>query len=434
MPNRPKYLNQLIQAKQNGFPKVITGIRRCGKSYLLKELYRSWLLETNVKEENIIILELDDAKNAAYRNPLALNEFILSKCSDKTRQFYVFLDEIQRVYTIINPDLTDGKTVLAKEGDTEVISFIDVTLGLSHEKNIDLYITGSNSKMLSSDIVTEFRDKATEIHLQPLSFAEFCDWTKMDKFEALYEYMQYGGMPLAVLKPQNEKEIYLKELFKTTYFKDILERKNLRREEALDELCTILATCTGELLNAEKLANTFLSKRKEKISKETVSAYIQAFEDAFIIKEAKRYDLKGRNFINSTRKYYFCDTGLRNARLDFMYPDEGQILENIVYNELIYHSWNVNVGCFDSIEKNEEGKSVRKSYEVDFMATKGRETIYLQITDNLSDAQTKKREVRPFILLNDQIKKIIVINRPLKETKDENGFTIIGITDFLLTL
>ena len=282
MPNRPKYLNQLIQAKQNGFPKVITGIRRCGKSYLLKELYRSWLLETNVKEENIIILELDDAKNAAYRNPLALNEFILSKCSDKTQQFYVFLDEIQRVYTIINPDLTDGKTVLAKEGDTEVISFIDVTLGLSHEKNIDLYITGSNSKMLSSDIVTEFRDKATEIHLQPLSFAEFCDWTKMEKFEALYEYMQYGGMPLAVLKPQNEKEIYLKELFKTTYFKDILERKNLRREEALDELCTILATCTGELLNTEKLANTFLSKRKEKISKETVSSYIQAFEDAFI--------------------------------------------------------------------------------------------------------------------------------------------------------
>ncbi|MBR5647301.1 MAG: ATP-binding protein [Treponema sp.] len=434
MSERPKYLNQLINSRQNGFPKVITGIRRCGKSYLLKELYRAYLLTQGVKENNIIILELDDAKNVSFRNPLKLNEFILSKCMNKNEQYYIFLDEIQRVYTIVNPDLTDGKIVLAKDDDKEIVSFVDVILGLSHESNIDLYITGSNSRMLSSDIVTEFRDKATEIHLQPLSFAEFCLWTKMEKQEALYEFMQHGGMPLAVLKNQEEKEIYLKELFKTTYFKDIIERKKLRREEALDELCTILATCTGELLNAEKLSKTFLSKRKEQISKETVTSYIQAFEDAFMISEAKRYDLKGRNFINSTRKYYFCDTGLRNARLDFMYPDEGQILENIVYNELVYHGYSVNVGCFDSIEKTEDGKSVRKTYEVDFMALKGNNTMYLQITDNLSNAQTRMREVRPFILLNDQIKKIILINRPVKETKEENGFTVIGIVEFLLGL
>ena len=434
MSERPKYLKQLINSRLNGFPKVITGVRRCGKSYLLKELYYDYLISEGVDKNNIIILDLDEAANAYLRNPLKLNNFILSKCTDKTQQYYIFLDEIQRVYTIVNPDLTDGKIVLAKDDDVEVISFVDVTLGLSHEKNIDLYITGSNSKMLSSDIVTEFRDKATEVHLQPLSFAEFCDWTKMEKQEALYEFMQYGGMPLAVLKNRSEKEKYLKELFKATYFKDIIDRKKLRREEALDELCTILATCTGELLNAEKLANTFHSKRREKISKETVTSYIQAFEDAFIINEVKRYDLKGKNFINSTRKYYFCDTGLRNARLDFMYPDEGQILENIVYNELVYHGYSVNVGCFDSVEKDETGKSIRKTYEVDFMASKGTDIMYLQITDNFSNTQTKMREIRPFILLNDQIKKIIVINRPIKEVKEENGFTIIGIVDFLLGL
>lgn len=437
--NRPKYLNQLIRAMHDGFPKIVTGIRRCGKSYLLKEIFRTHLLESGVSEKNIISLELDDAKNADYRNPLVLNNYILSLCAEKGEQFYVFLDEIQRVYTIVNPALTDGKIVLAKEDDTEIVSFVDVVLGLSHEANIDLYVTGSNSKMLSSDIVTEFRDKATEIHMSPLSFAEFYEYANseesdlhLEKQEALYEFMQHGGMPLAVLKNREEKENYLKELFKTTYFKDIIERNKLRKSEALDELCTILATCTGELLNAEKLTNTFVSKRREKIDKDTVTAYLNAFSDAFIIREAKRYDLKGRNFINSTRKYYFCDTGLRNARLDFLYPDEGQILENIVYNELIYHGYNVNVGSFDAVEKDADGKSVRKTYEVDFMASKGDETLYLQITDNLANAETKKREIRPFVLLNDQIKKIIVVNRPIAATKDENGFTIVGMTEFLL--
>lgn len=435
MINRPKYLKKLINAKWNRFPKIITGIRRCGKSYLLKEIFHKYLIENGVHEENIISLELDDAKNANYRNPIELNKFILEKCADKNEQFYVFLDEIQRIYTIVNPSLTEGKITLATNKDTETISFVDVVLGLSHEKNIDLYVTGSNSKMLSTDIVTEFRDKATEIHMAPLSFSEFYEAQngKMEKQEALYEYMQYGGMPLAVLKDKGEKEEYLKGLFKTTYFKDILERNKLRKTEAMDELCTIFATCTGELLNAEKLANTFLSKRREKIDKETVTSYINAFLDAFILSEAKRYDLKGRKFINSTRKYYFSDPGLRNARLDFIYPDEGQILENVVYNELCYNGWNVNIGTFDSIEK-ENGKSVRKKYEVNFMATKGSETIYLQITDNMSNAETKKRETRPYILLNDQIKKIIVVNRPIKETKDENGFTVVGITDFLLAL
>ena len=431
---RQKYLSQLIRAKWDGFPKIITGIRRCGKSYLLKEIFRGHLKSEGVDENHIISLELDDAKNAKYRNPLKLNSYIFSLCAEKSEKFYVFLDEIQRVYTIINPDLADGKILLAKDGDSETISFVDVVLGLSHESNIDLYITGSNSKMLSSDIVTEFRDKATEIHMAPLSFKEFYDYVGGEKSETLYEYMHHGGMPLAVLKSADEKENYLKSLFNTTYFKDIVERNKLRKSESLDELCTIVATCTGEFLNAEKLANTFQSKRKEKIDKETVAAYMNAFIDAFIVREAKRYDLKGRRTINATRKYYFCDPGLRNARLDFMYPDEGQILETIVYNELIYQGYSVNVGTFDAVEKDENGKSVRKKYEVDFMATKGNEVLYLQITDNITNAETKAREIRPFLLLNDQIKKVIVINRPTKAMKEEHGFTVVGITDFLLGL
>ena len=437
---RQKYLNQLINSKWNGFAKIITGIRRCGKSYLLKELFYKHLISSGEKPENIIILELDDAKNSKYRNPLELNQYILELTKDKNQRFYVFLDEIQRVYTIINPDLTEGKTVLAKESDAEVISFVDVVLGLSHEKNIDLYVTGSNSKMLSSDIVTEFRDKATEIHLTPLSFTEYYEYenskpdNKLGKQELFYEYMMHGGMPLAVLKPEDEKENYLKGLFETTYLKDIVERKKIRKTEALDELCTILSDCTGKLLNAEKIANTFVSRKREKIDKETVTSYIDSFKDAFIINEVRRFDLKGRNYINSTRKYYFCDTGLRNARLDFMYKDEGHLLETIVLNELMYNGYNVNVGSFDSVEKDKKGKSVRKNYEIDFMAVKGNMRMYLQIADNISETETKKRETRPFVLLNDQIKKVIVINRPVKESLDENGFTIIGVVDFLLSL
>ena len=431
---RPKYLEQLIHSQWNGFPKVITGIRRCGKSYLLKEIFKSYLKEKGVPETEIIILELDDAKNEAFRNPLALNSHIMSLCKDKSRKYYVFIDEVQRVYTIVNTALTGGKIVLAGENDKEVVSFVDVILGLSHETNIDLYVTGSNSRLLSSDIITEFRDKATEIHMAPLSFKEFYTNSHMEKQEALYEFMQHGGMPLAVLKDMDEKESYLKELFKTTYFKDILERKKIRKVEALDELCTILSTCTGELLNSEKIANTFLSRRKEKIDKETVNTYINAFIDAFIIREAKRYDVKGRGIINSTRKYYFTDPGLRNARLDFIYPDEGQILENILYNELMYNGYNVNVGSLYTVEKDKEGKSRRVSYEIDFIATKNKQSMYLQIAENINRSSTKKREIRPFILLNDQIQKYLIINRPIKPTKDENGFDVVGVADFLLNL
>lgn len=431
MINRAKYLQQLINSRNNGFPKVITGIRRCGKSYILKEIYRKYLMETGVEETSILVVELDDDINAMYRDPIELAKYVRDYCKGKN-DCYVFIDEIQKVYTLVNPVLTNGIHTLAREGDKETISFVDVILGLSREKNIDLYITGSNSKMLSSDIVTEFRDKATNINLAPLSFEEYYNYVGGSASEALYDYMQFGGMPLAVLKEHESKKEYLKNLFKTTYFADIVERNKFRKSESLDELCNIVSTQTGELLNSEKIANTYKSVKHEKIDKATVEKYIDSFVDAFIIREAKRYDVKGRSEIGAQRKYYFIDTGLRNARLDFVFPDEGQMLETIVYNELCYNEYSVSIGTFDSIEKNKDGKSVRKTNEVDFYATKGNRMFYIQVTSDISNIQTKEREIRPFMLLNDQIQKIIVVNKPIKECRDENGFTVIGITDFLL--
>ena len=431
MINRDKYLKKLIKAKNDGFPKVITGIRRCGKSYLLKNIFSDYLEKNNVNKNQIIVIELDDDKNAFLRNPLELGKYI-RKIAKNNNMNYVILDEIQRVYTIVNPGLTEGKIVIAKENDIESISFVDVILGLSHEKNIDLYVTGSNSKMLSSDIVTEFRDKATNIHMAPLSFEEYYNYVGGSKSDALYSYMQYGGMPLAVLKEEEERKQYLINLFKTTYFKDILEHNKLIKSESLDELCNIISGCTGDLLNSLKIANTFESIKHEKISKQTVDKYINYFVDVFILREAKRYDLRGKNEIGALRKYYFLDTGLRNARLNFAYTDEGKLLENVVYNELIYNEYTVNVGTFESIEKDKDNNSIRKTYEIDLFARKGNRLYYIQVTDNINDATTKIREYRPLIMINDQVQKIIVINKPILETRDENGFTIIGATDFLL--
>ena len=431
MISRDKYLKQLIDSKDNGFPKVITGIRRCGKSFLLKDIYREYLISEGIEENSILILELDDDRNIAYRDPIELGRFVRKFCEGKSRS-YVFLDEIQKVYSLVNPNLTGGKHVLAKSSDTEVITFVDVVLGLSREKNIDLYVTGSNSKMLSTDIITEFRDKATEIKLSPLSFDEYYSYVGGSANEAIYDYMQFGGMPLAVLKSEEDKKVYLKGLFETTCFKDIIEHNRLKKSESLDELCNIISTSTGELLNSEKISNTYKSVKKESIDKQTVDKYLGYFKDTFILREARRYDLKGRAEIGALRKYYFVDTGLRNARLDFAFPDEGQMLENIVYNELCYKGYSVSVGSFDTVEKDKNGKSIRKTNEVDFYATKGLKQYYIQVCADISNTETRISEERPYMLLNDEITKIIVINRPVKESRDENGFTIIGITDFLL--
>ena len=431
MIERNLYLSKLIAAKGNGFPKIITGLRRCGKSYLLKEIYKNYLLNNGVSEDNIIIIELDDLKNVKYRNPIELDKYVREKC-DINKMNYVFIDEIQLVTTIVNPAFTNGKIKIAKNDDKDVISFVEVVLGLSREKYIDLYATGSNSKMLSSDVITEFRDKATNISLYPISFEEYCKYKGDSSSDTIFEYMRYGGMPLAILKNGEEKKEYLKSLFETTYFKDILEHNNLNKTDALDSLCNILSEGTGQLFNAQNIADTYKSVTKDNIDKITVKKYIDYFIDAFILREAKRYDVKGNNEIGALKKYFFVDNGLRNAKLNFAYDDEGQMLENMIYNELIYNGYTVNVGTFEKIEKNKIGKSIRKTYEIDVVAQKGIKKYYIQVASDISNADTKAREVKPFLALNDSIQKVIVINKPLEESLDLNGFTVIGVADFLL--
>ena len=431
MIERNVYLSKLISSKGNGFPKIITGVRRCGKSYLLKEIFKKHLLGVGVSEDNIIIVELDDLKNVKYRNPIELDKYIRNKCNVNTIN-YVFIDEVQLVTTIVNPIFTNGEYVIAKEDDKDVVSFVEVVLGLSREKYIDLYATGSNSKMLSSNVITEFRDKATNISLYPLSFEEFSNYKNSRSSDTVFEYMRYGGMPLAVLKDINDKKDYLKGLFETTYFKDILEHNKLEKTEALDSLCNIISEGTGQLFNSQKIADTYKSVTKDSIDKDTVKKYIDYFIDAFIIREATRYDVKGNNEIGALRKYFFVDNGLRNARLNFAYDDEGQMLENMVYNELLYNGYTVNVGTFEKYEKNKNGESVRKTYEIDFVAQRGIKKYYIQVANDISNAETKARELKPFFALKDSIQKIIVINKPLEESLDLNGFTVIGIADFLL--
>ncbi len=431
MIERNVYLSKLISSKGNGFPKIITGVRRCGKSYLLKEIFKKHLLGEGVSEDNIIIVELDDLKNVKYRNPIELDKYIRNKCNVNTIN-YVFIDEVQLVTTIVNPIFTNGEYVIAKEDDKDVISFVEVVLGLSREKYIDLYATGSNSKMLSSDVITEFRDKATNISLYPLSFEEFSNYKNSRSSDTVFEYMRYGGMPLAVLKDINDKKDYLKGLFETTYFKDILEHNKLEKTEALDSLCNIISEGTGQLFNSQKIADTYKSVTKDSIDKDTVKKYIDYFVDAFILREATRYDVKGNNEIGALRKYFFVDNGLRNARLNFAYDDEGQMLENMVYNELLYNGYTVNIGTFEKYEKNKNGKSVRKTYEIDFVAQRGIKKYYIQVASDISNAETKARKLKPFFALKDSIQKIIVINKPLEESLDLNGFTVIGIADFLL--
>ena len=431
MIERNVYLSKLISSKGNGFPKIITGVRRCGKSYLIKEIFKKHLLGEGVSEDNIIIVELDDLKNVKYRNPIELDKYIRNKCNVNTIN-YVFIDEVQLVTTIVNPIFTNGEYVIAKEDDKDVISFVEVVLGLSREKYIDLYATGSNSKMLSSDVITEFRDKATNISLYPLSFEEFSNYKNSRSSDTVFEYMRYGGMPLAVLKDINDKKDYLKGLFETTYFKDILEHNKLEKTEALDSLCNIISEGTGQLFNSQKIADTYKSVTKDSIDKDTVKKYIDYFIDAFILREATRYDVKGNNEIGALRKYFFVDNGLRNARLNFAYDDEGQMLENMVYNELLYNGYTVNVGTFEKYEKNKNGESVRKTYEIDFVAQRGIKKYYIQVASDISNAETKARELKPFFALKDSIQKIIVINKPLEESLDLNGFTVIGIADFLL--
>ena len=430
---RDKYLNQLIESKENGFPKVITGIRRCGKSYLLDSIYRNYLINNGVNEGNIIYIDLEDALNYKYWDPLYLYEYILNLSKDKHGVVYVIIDEIQHVYKIINPNLTNGEHIKAKDGDDDIISFVNVILGLSKKKNLDVYVSGSNSKMLSSDIATELRNKETEIKVEPLSFKEFLDATKLEPEAALNEYMFHGGMPLSLYeKNESDKEKYLLDLIKKTYLKDVIERKGFRNEEAVREVLNVLSSCIGQLVNSSNISDYFESVKKQRIDDQTVQSYIDAFIDCFLIKKAERYDIKGKAKIGAQYKYYFVDLGLRNALLNFLHSDDGLSLENVIYNELIYRGFNVDVGVVETSEPNKNGNYVRKQREVDFVATKGSEKYYIQSAFSLNSSDVYFREKESISKINDFNKKIIVVKDPITIRRDEKGIETIGAIEFLL--
>lgn len=420
---RDIYLNKLISKKENGLIKVITGIRRCGKSYLLFELYHQYLNEIGVDDSNIIELALDELSNARYRNPIELDKYIREQVKDKSTMHYVFIDEIQLVSTIDNPYLTNG----------EKIGFVDVLLGLMKIKNIDLYVTGSNSKMLSSDILTEFKDRGSEIRVFPLSYKEFYE-AYDEKKEAWKEYFNYGGMPrLVSLLTHEEKSKYLKDLISTTYISDVLERNNIANDkEILEDLLNIVSTSVGSLTNPTKLSHTFKSLKNVSISNTTISNYLDYFIDAFILNKANRYDVKGKKYIDTPLKYYFTDIGLRNARLNFRQQEENHIMENILYNELMVRGFDVDVGVVESYRRNAENKKERVSYEIDFIANKIDKKYYIQSALTVADEEKRKQEINSLIRVNDSFKKIVVVKDDILPWHDENGILYVGIQQFLL--
>ena len=431
--NRDKYLNQLIEAKGNGFPKVITGIRRCGKSYLLDTIYREYLENSGVNPKNIVYIDLEDALNYKYWDPLYLYEYVLDISKGREGVVYVMIDEIQHVYKIKNPNLTNGDHIKTKDDDEDAISFVNVILGLSKKKNLDVYVSGSNSKMLSSDIATELRNKETEIKVEPLSFKEFLDATKLEPEAALNEYMFHGGMPLSLYEKNDaSKEEYLLDLIKKTYIKDIIERKGFRNEEAVREVLNLLSSCIGQLINSSNIAHYFESIKKQKIDNRTVQDYIDSFIDCFLIKKAERYDIRGKAKIGAQYKYYFSDLGLRNALLNFLHSDNGSSLENVIYNELIYRGFNVDIGIIETSEPNKNGNYVRKQREVDFIATRGSEKYYIQSAFSLNSQEVYFREKESISKISDFNKKIIVVRDPITIRRDEKGIETIGAVEFLL--
>ncbi len=425
MIKRDKYLNKLISKKENGLIKVITGIRRSGKSYLLFEIYKDYLISSGVAEENIIGLALDETANAKYRNPFELDEYIKSKIVDKSQMYYVFIDEIQKVSNVQNPYVDDPN---------ETVGFADVLLGLMKIKNVDLYVTGSNSKMLSSDILTEFKDRGDEIRVAPLSYGEFYEAYQGDKRGAWKEYFTYGGMPLAVSKKTHEeKSKYLKDLFKKTYITDVVERNNIRKDiSVLEDLLNIVSSSIGSLTNSAKLSKTFKSVKQIDISGATIDKYLDCFIDAFILQSAERYDIKGKKYIGSPLKYYFADVGLRNARLNFRQQEENHIMENIIYNELLYREFDVDVGVVEVNGKNEQGKSQRTQLEVDFVANKASKRYYIQSALNIDSAEKREQETKSLNKIGDSFKKIVVVREDIVPWHDEQGILYVGVEQFLL--
>lgn len=407
--NRDKYLNDLINRMHNGMIKVVTGIRRCGKSYLIFTIFRKYLLNQGIDESHIICIELDQRKDRKYRNPDAILDFIESSIVDD-EQYYVLLDEVQ----------------LLEE-------FEEVLNSLLHINNVDVYVTGSNSKFLSKDVITEFRGRGDEIHIYPLTFKEFMQVYEGDVYHGWAEYVIYGGLPLTVtMKTEEQKINYLTRLFEETYLKDIIERHHIDKTQELEDLVNILASAIGSLTNVPKIEATFRSVMQSNISGNTIRQYIEYLEDAFVINKANRYNVKGRKYIGTPLKYYFEDVGLRNARLGFRQIEETHIMENIVYNELRSRGYSVDVGVVEKRGVNREGKTERTYLEIDFIANLGSRRYYIQSAFSMPTEEKRMQEKASLINVNDSFKKIILVKDVMNVTRDEDGITTMSIYDFLL--
>lgn len=407
---RKKYLDMLISGEGNNLVKIVTGVRRCGKSFLLFKLFRNYLIEKGVDEQHIIELSLDDLRNKKLRNPETLLEYIDSHLLNDKKTTYIILDEVQLVQ-----------------------DFVEVLLTLLHTPFVDVYVSGSNSKFLSKDVVTEFRGRGDEIRVFPLSFSEFYSAVGGDKSEVWKEYYTYGGLPqILEFDSEKKKSDYLKNLYELTYMKDVQERNHLRNADGLFKVVQMLASCIGSPTNPKRISDTFKTVEKKAVTDKTILNYIECLKDAFLIEEALRYDVKGRKYIGTETKYYFEDIGLRNAILNFRQQEEPHIMENIIYNELKYRGFNVDVGFVETWENKSSGKSFRHGLEVDFVVNKGAERIYIQSAFKLPTDEKKEQEERPLLNINDSFKKIIITGENIKRKTDEKGILTIGLLDFLL--
>ena len=407
--NRDLYLQKLISASKNDMIKIVTGIRRCGKSYLLFEIFRNYLLSQGVAEDHIIGLALDDNRNKDLRNPDKLLEYIDSQLIQDGQTSYVILDEVQMVD-----------------------DFVGVLLSMTHMRNVQTYVSGSNSRFLSKDVVTEFRGRGWEIRVRPLSFAEYLEGVGGDKRDALEDYYTYGGLPaVAKMETPEEKEAYLKDLYRTIYLKDIIERNRLQNEEGSEEIFRVLASSMGTVVNPTKIANTFKSVNI-KISSHTITKYIEYLKDAFLVSEALRYDVKGRKYIGSDSKFYFEDPGIRNAIIGFRQVEYSHMMENVLYNELCARGYSVDVGLVEVWEKNEEGNIVHKRVEVDYVINRGSQRIYVQSAYSMPDEEKRDQEQRPLIKINDSFRKIIISGEHKGKFYNDEGVLRIGVFDFLL--
>ena len=406
---RDKYLNDLINRMHNGMIKVVTGIRRCGKSYLLFNIFKKYLLEQGIDGSHIITIELDKRSNKKYRDPDVILEYIESIIID-AEQYYIMLDEVQ----MLN-------------------EFEEVLNSLLHISNADIYVTGSNSKFLSKDVITEFRGRGDEIHIYPLTFKEFMEAYDGDMYHGWAEYVIYGGLPLTVtMKTEDQKIKYLTNLFAETYLNDIIERHNIEKTQELEDLINILASAMGSLTNPPKIQATFKSTIQSSISQNTIRQYIEYLEDAFLINKANRYNVKGRKYIGSPVKYYFEDVGLRNARLGFRQVEETHLMENVIYNELRSRGYSVDVGVVEKRTTDETGKSVRKQLEIDFVANLGSKRYYIQSAFSIPTEEKRLQEKASLVNVNDSFKKIIIVKDVVNVTRDEDGITTMSIYDFLL--